>query len=96
MAAVLWAAAVLLLGATVWLPFVLVAPLAALLLSGPMVRAGSARDLAAAAFPAVGVALLTFGLVGLLQGRWSAYAAGGLLGAVALGAGGLAASRDRV
>ena len=95
-AAVLWAAAVLLLGATVWLPLVLVAPLAALLLHSPMVRAGSARDLAAAAFPPVGMALLTFGLVGLLQGRCSAYAAGGLLGAVALGAGGLAASRDRV
>ena len=95
-AAVLWAAAVLLLGATVWLPIVFVVPLAALLLHSPMVRAGSARDLAAAALPPLGVALLTFGLVGLLLGRWSAYAAGGLLGAVALGAGGLAASRDRV
>ena len=44
-AALLWAAAVRLLGATVWLPLVLVAPLAALLLHSPMVRAGSARDL---------------------------------------------------
>lgn len=29
----------------------------------------------------VGVALLTFGLVGLMEGRWVAYGAGGLLGA---------------
>ena len=94
-AAVLWAAAVLLLGATAWLPLVLVAPLAASLLRRPMVRAGSTRALAAAVLPLVGMAVLTFGVVGLLEGHWSAYWRGGVLGVGALIAGAVAASSTK-
>lgn len=80
-----WAAAVVLLGAVVWLPVVLVAPLVVMLL-GSSLRRGR-RALLAGLFPPVGVALLTFGLVGMVEGRWAVYVAGGLLGGLALLAG---------
>ena len=80
-----WAGAVVLAGPVVWLPVVLVAPLVVVLLRSPLRDAG--RVLVAGLLPPVGVALLTFGLVGLLEGRWAAYGAGGLLGAGALLAG---------
>ncbi len=51
----------------------------------------AARALLAGLLPLVGVALLTFGLVGLLEGRWAIYGAGGLLGSAALLAGAAAA-----
>jgi len=86
---VFWAATVVLLGPVVWLPVVLVAPLVVLLLRNPVRAAG--RALLAGLLPPVGVALLTLGFVGLLQGRWAVYGAGGLLGAVALFAGAAAA-----
>lgn len=85
-----WAAAVALMGAVAWLPVVLVAPLVVMLLRSPLRAA--ARALLAGLLPLVGVALLTFGLVGLLEGRWVIYGVGGLLGAAALLAG-VAAAR---
>lgn len=84
-----WAGAVVLMGAVAWLMVVLVAPLVVLLLRSPLRHAG--RALLAGLLPLVGVALLTFGLVGLLEGRWAVYGAGGLLGAAALFAGAAAA-----
>jgi hypothetical protein len=86
-----WAGAVVLMGAVASLPVVLVAPLLVLLLRSPLRHAG--QELLAGLLPLVGVALLTFGLVGLLEGRWAVYAAGGLLGAAALFAGAAAARR---
>lgn len=88
-----WAGAVVLMGAVEWLPVVLVAPLVVLLLRSPLRHAG--RALLAGLFPLVGVALLTFGLVGLLEGRWAVYGAGGLLGASALFAGSCSGPRGR-
>jgi len=73
-----WAVAVVLMGAVAWLPVVLVAPLVVMLLHSPLRDA--ARALLAGLLPLLGVALLTFGLVGLLEGRWAIYGAGGLLG----------------
>jgi len=67
-----WAAAVVLMGAVAWLPVVLVAPLVAMLLRSPVRDA--TRALLAGLLPLVGVALLTFGLVGLLEGRWAVLA----------------------
>ena len=84
-----WAGAVVLAGPAGWLPVVLVAPLVMVLLRSPFRDAG--RVLVAGLLPPVGVALLTFGLVGLLEGRWAVYGAGGLLGAGALLAGAAAA-----
>lgn len=84
-----WAVAVVLMGAVAWLPVVLVAPLVVMLLRSPLRDA--ARALLAGLLPLVGVALLTFGLVGLLEGRWAIYGAGGLLGSAALLAGAAAA-----
>jgi len=84
-----WAVTVVLMGAVAWLPVVLAAPLAVMLLRSPLRDA--ARALLAGLLPLVGVALLTFGLVGLLEGRWAIYGAGGLLGSAALLAGAAAA-----
>jgi len=84
-----WAVAVVLMGAVAWLPVVLVAPLVVMLLRSPFRDA--ARALLAGLLPLVGVALLTFGLVGLLEGHWAIYGAGGLLGSAALFAGAAAA-----
>ncbi len=84
-----WAAAVVLLGPVVWLPALLAAPLALLLL-GSSVRVRG-RTVLAALLPLVGVALLTLGLVGLLEGRWAVYAVGGALGTAVLLAGAAAA-----
>lgn len=84
-----WAVAVALMGAVAWLPVVLVAPLVVMLLRSPLQDA--ARALLAGLLPPVGVALLTFGLVGLLEGHWAVYGVGGLLGAAALFAGAAAA-----
>jgi len=81
-----WAATVVLMGAVAWLPVVLMAPLVVVLLRSPLRQA-----LLAALLSLTGVALLTFGLVGLLEGRWVVYGAGGLLGAAALFAGAAAA-----
>jgi hypothetical protein len=84
-----WAAPVVLLGPASWLPAVLTAPLALPLLRSP-VRARR-RTTLAALLPLVGVALLTLGLVGLLEGRSVLYATGGALGTAALLAGAAAA-----
>jgi drug/metabolite transporter (DMT)-like permease len=66
---------------------VLAAPLALLLLGRPV----RGRAAPAALLPLVGVALLTLGLVGLLESRWAVYATGGALGTAALLAGAAAA-----
>ena len=84
-----WSVAVVLMGAVAWLPVVLVAPLVVMLLRSPFRDAARAR--LAGLLPLVGVALLTFGLVGLLEGHWAIYGAGGLLGSAALFAGAAAA-----
>ena len=86
-----WGTAVVALGASVWLLAVLVLPLWALL---PRAALGSARGAAAALLPPLGVALLAFGLAGLRDGRWVAYATGGLLGGLALLTGAVAARGD--
>lgn len=90
----LWAVAVVLTGSVLWLPLVLAAPLVALLLGSPLATA--CGELLAAVLPPVGVAMLTLGVAGLLEGRWAVYGAGGLLGAVALVAGLLVARRAAV
>lgn len=82
--ATFWAAAAGLLGASVLLPVVLLAPLIGVLLAAPAVRASGGRHLMSSALTPAGVALLTYGLVGLLEGRWAAYGAGGGLGAAVL------------
>jgi len=79
-----WAGAAGLFGGGVLLPVVLLAPLVAVLLGSPAVRATGARGLASSVLTPAGVALLAYGLVGLLDGRWAAYGAGGGLGAAAL------------
>ena len=81
-----WAGAAGLFGAGVLLPVVLLAPLVAVLLGSPAVRATGARGLASSVLTPAGVALLAYGLVGLLDGRWAAYGAdGGLRGRGAAG-----------
>ncbi len=69
----------------------LVAPLVVLLLRSPLPAAG--RPLLAGLLPPLGVALLAFGVLGLLAGRPAAYGADGLLGACALLTGAAVAQR---
>ena len=92
--AAFWAAAAALLGVSALLPVILLAPLVAVLLASPGVRASGARGLASSALPPTGVTLLAYGLVGLLEGRWATYKADGLLGAAAL-LGGVLTARGR-
>ena len=75
-----WAEAAGLFGAGVLLPVVLLAPLVAVLLGSPAVRATGARGLASSVLTPASVALLAYGLVRLPDGRWAAYGAGGVLG----------------
>jgi len=93
--AAFWAAAAALLGASALLAVILLAPLVAVLLASPGVRASDASGLASSALTPTGVALLAYGLVGLLEGRWAAYGAGGSLGAAALLGGVLTARGGR-
>lgn len=87
-----WAAAAVLLGDSALLPVVLLAPLVVVLLASSTVRATGPRGLTSSMLTPAGVALLAYGLVGLLEGHWAVYGAGGTLGAAAL-LGGLLTAR---
>lgn len=89
-AAAFWGAAVADLGLSPWLPLMLVAPLAALLLRRPVRGAGS-QPLAAALATLTGTGLMLCGVIGLAEGSFTVYLASGSLGAGALAAGRLLA-----
>ena len=79
----LWALSAAAVGVSWWLPAVLVAPMAAVLLTA-VERHPRRGRLLPALLPVMGVALLTLGLGGAVTGRWALYAMAGLLGAAAL------------
>ena len=79
----LWALSAAVMGVSTWLPAVLVAPMAAVLLTAAD-RRPRRGWLLPALLPVIGVALLTLGLGGAMTGRWALYAMAGLLGAAVL------------
>ena len=79
----LWALSAAAVGVSWWLPAVLVAPMAAVLLVAAG-RGPRPHWLLPTLLPLIGVALLTLGLGGAVTGRWALYAMAGLLGAAVL------------
>ena len=80
--AVVWVGAAALAGPTWWLPALLVAPAAAMLLTAPAVR--GPRAVLVPLLVVTGVAVLLVGLAGALTGRWAAYLTAGAVGVLAL------------
>ena len=88
-AAAFWAIALVVAGPVWWLPVALVAPVTAVLSAS--LRGAGRRALTAGLLPPLGLALLTLGLAGAVQGRWGLYGAAGGLGTASLLAAVLAA-----
>ena len=79
----LWALSAAAVGVSWWLPAVLVAPMAAVLLTTAERHPRHGR-LLPALLPVIGVALLTLGLGGAVTGRWALYGMAGLMGVAVL------------
>jgi prepilin signal peptidase PulO-like enzyme (type II secretory pathway) len=82
--ATVWAGAATLVGPTVRLPVLLVAPAAAVLLATPAVRERGPRAVLVPLLVITGVAVLLVGLAGALTGRWTAYLTASAVAVLAL------------
>ncbi|CAB4896677.1 MAG: hypothetical protein F2825_00295 [Actinobacteria bacterium] len=82
--AVVWAGAAALAGPTWWLPALLVAPAAAVLLAMPAVRGRGPLSALVPLLVITGVAVLPVGLGAAATGRWALYLTTGAVAALAL------------
>jgi leader peptidase (prepilin peptidase) / N-methyltransferase len=82
--AVIWAGAAALAGPTWWLPALLVASAAAVLLATPAVRGRGPRAVLVPLLVITGVAVLPVGLRAAVTGRWALYLTAGAGAALAL------------
>ena len=82
--AVAWSGAAALVRPTWWLPVLLVAPAAAVLLATPAVRTRGPRAVLVPLLVITGVAVLLVGLGAAVTGRWALYLTAGVVTVLAL------------